>query len=86
MLQLRDILNLNLDLFGLILIILESIQVVQVTILIHYQINLRQREALNLAMSTCSVEPFELGHLHEVLQNLPHILSQTRPIVIVVQR
>jgi hypothetical protein len=60
MLQLRDILNLNLDLFGLILIILESIQVVQVTILIHYQINLRQREALNLAMSTCSVEPFEL--------------------------
>ena len=42
MLQLRDILNLNLDLFGLILIILESIQVVQVTILIHYQINLRQ--------------------------------------------
>ena len=60
MLQLRDILNLNLDLFGLILIILESIQVVQVTILIHYQINLRQRKALNLAMSTCSVEPFEL--------------------------
>lgn len=85
MFLLLDILDLDFDELWLILILLKPVQIVQMAILIHYQVNLSQRKAFNLTVPTCSIKPLKLWYLHKVLQDLSHILSQTRPVIVVMQ-
>lgn len=77
------ILNFNLDLLSLFLL-LEPIQVIQVVVLIHDQINLPEAKALHFAMSAHLVEPLKLRYIHEVFQDLPHVLCKAWSIVIMV--
>jgi len=64
---------------------LAAPNVVEMAVLVHHQINLGGRQALNacpgLWATALVIQFFEFSNMKEVLNDLPQILSDSRPVV-----